>query len=359
MKQRIRFCTSRDGVTIAYATMGSGPVIVKAANWLSHLEYELDNPILRPWLDAFSKHHTLVRYDERGCGLSDREVRSFSLDVLVDDLAAVVDAMELERFPLVGLSQGGPVAVAYAARHPERVSRLVLFGTYARSWLTTPRRRAMADTLLKLTSLGWGTTNPAYRQVFTTMLIPEANDEERTALTELQRLSTSPENATRLLQMFYELDVSHLAPEIAVPTLVVHSRQDGAIPFTQGRALAALIPNAQFLPLDSNNHFLLLREPAWHPFTEALHAFLKPERRPLSVDAAFDTLTPREQDVLHLIARGLDNARIAETLFISPKTVRNHITAIFSKLDVRDRAQAIVRAREAGFGRKHPDEGER
>jgi len=352
MNQHIRFCTSRDGVRIAYATMGRGPVVVKAANWLSHLEYEMDSPILRPWLDALSKHHTLVRYDERGCGLSDREVPNLSLDVLVDDLEAVVDSLELERFPLIGLSQGGPVAIAYASRHPERVSRLVLYGTYARSWLTTPRRRAMADTLLTLTELGWGTTNPAYRQVFTTMLIPEARADELAALTELQRLSTSPETAARLLKMFYDLDVSHLAPRLTVPALVAHSRRDGAIPFDQGRELAALIPDARFLPLESSNHFLLERETAWHPFIEAVHDFLQPERRP----AAFQALTPRQQDVLHLIARGLDNAHIAEKLFISPKTVRNHITAIFSKLDVHDRAQAIVQAREAGFGQSRLDE---
>lgn len=350
MKQQIRFCTSRDGVSIAYATMGRGPVIVKAANWLSHLEYELDNPVVGPWLDALAEHRTLVRYDERGCGLSDRDAEDFSVEALVDDLEAVVDALDLERFPLIGLSQGGPVAVAFAARHPERVSRLVLYGAYARSWLTTPRRRAMAETLVKLTELGWGTTNPAYRQVFTTMLIPGARTDEVAALTELQRLSTSPMNAARLLGAFYELDVSRLAPRLTMPVLVAHSRRDGAIPFDQGRDLAALIPEARFLPLESDNHFLLEREAAWKTFMEAVDAFLKPERGPGDAGTAFQDLTPREQDVLHLIARGLDNARIAGALFISPKTVQNHITSIFRKLDVHDRAQAIVQAREAGFG---------
>ncbi len=351
MKQQIHFCTAPDGVRIAYATTGDGPVVGKAANWLNHLEYEIQNAIMRPWVEALSAHCTLVRYDERGCGLSDWNVDRLSLDALVEDLETVVDAVGVERFPLLGMSQGGPVAVAYAARHPERVSRLVLYGSYASGWLTTPRRRAVAESLLQLTKLGWGNNNPAFRQVFSTMMLPEAGTAAMRDFTELQRRSTSPRNAARLLAMFYELDVSALAPEVRAPTLVAHSRLDGAIPFDEGRKLAALIPNAEFLSLESSNHVLLEGEPAWHRLMDAIDQFLRPELGKRPAHDAFPALSPREAEVLELIAQGLDNASIADRLFISPKTVRNHITRIFSKMDVRDRAQAIVRAREAGYGR--------
>ena len=276
-EQQIRFCTALDHVRIAYATVGEGPPLVKAANWLSHLEFDWDSPVWRHWLTSLSERRTLVRYDERGCGLSDWNVEEFSLEAWVRDLETVVDAMGLKRFPLMGLSQGGPVAVTYAVRHPERVSHLILYGSYARGWWKrdiSPEQREETETLLTLTRLGWGRSNPMFRQVFTTSFIPQATIEQMQWFNDLQRISTSPENATRFLRAFYELDVSQIAKHVTTPTLVLHARKDDRIPFAAGRELAALIPGARFQPLESQNHILLEDEPAWQRFLRAVNTFL-------------------------------------------------------------------------------------
>lgn len=220
-KQQIRFCISPDGIRIAYATSGEGPPLVKAANWLSHLEFDWNSPVWRHWLTGLSERRTLVRYDERGCGLSDWDVEAFSFEAWVQDLETVVNDLGLERFPLLGISQGGPVAVAYAARHPEKVSHLILYGSYARGWLKrarTPQQREEAELVVKLAEIGWGRDNPHFRQVFTAMFIPEGTAEQMHWFDDLQRMSTSPENAVRFLQVFCEIDVRHLAPKVAAPT---------------------------------------------------------------------------------------------------------------------------------------------
>jgi DNA-binding SARP family transcriptional activator/pimeloyl-ACP methyl ester carboxylesterase len=276
-EQQIRFCAAPDGVQIAYATVGAGPMLVKAANWLSHLEFDWDSPVWRHWLAGLSAHHTLVRYDERGCGLSDWDVDEFSLDAWVGDLETVVDRLGLERFPLLGISQGGAVAVAYAVRHPEKVSRLILYGSYARGWWKrniSPEEREETETLLTLTKLGWGRSNPMFRQVFTTSFIPEATIEQIHWFNDLQRKSTSPKNAVKFLHAFYEIDVSDLARQVTAPTLVLHAREDGRVPFAAGRELAGLIPGARFVPLESRNHILLESEPAWRRFLADVARFL-------------------------------------------------------------------------------------
>lgn len=355
MNQDIRFCTSPSGVRLAYATAGSGPPLVKAANYLTHLEHDWNGPVWSPWLRSLAEHHTLIRYDERGCGLSDWEVDDFSLEAWVEDLEAVVDALNLDRFPLLGISQGAAVCVAYAEKHPEKVSHLLLYGGYARGRFhrgLAPDERAEAETMINVIRVGWGKQNPAFRQLFSTQLMPDGTEEQIEWLNELARLSATPANAATMERAFYQIDVTDRAPEVSVPTLVLHSRQDAAIPFEEGRLLAGLIPDARFVPLDSRNHILTEAEPAWKRFLDELHEFLETGPFGPSENALLSNLTPREIDVLNLVAEGLSNAEIGEELFISPKTVRNHLTHVYSKLGVRRRAEAIVRAREAGLGGK-------
>ena len=356
MNQQIRFCTSSDGVRIAYATAGSGPPLVKTANYLTHLEHDWQSPVWRHWLRGLAGHHTLIRYDERGCGLSDWDVTDFSIDAWVQDLEAVVEALALDRFPLLGISQGASVSVAYAVKHPEKVSHLVLYGGYARGRFhrdLTPEERVEAKTMINVIRVGWGKENPAFRQLFSTQLMPEGTEEQIEWLNDLARVSATPDNAAAMERAFYQIDVSDLAPEVTAPALVLHSRDDAAIPFEEGRRLAALIPGARFVPLDSANHILLENEPAWERFLGETRRFLGTGPvDPTHEDVPpFSALTPREREVLDLMAQGISNTQIAERLFISPKTVRNHVTRIFRKLHVSRRAEAIVQAREAGFGR--------
>ncbi|HZK52001.1 MAG TPA: alpha/beta hydrolase, partial [Actinomycetota bacterium] len=228
-KQSIRFCHSSDDARIAYATVGRGPPLVKVANYLSHLEFDWESPVWRHWLDELSTRRQLVRYDERGCGLSDWDVDDFSLEAWITDLESVVEATGLQRFPLLGISQGGAVALAYAARHPERVTHLILYGAYARGRLlrsNSPEHLREAGTLLDLMRIGWGQDNPAFRQVFTTLLMPEATADQMNWFNELQRRSTSPQNAVRFEEAFFSLDATELAPNITTPTLVLHARAD-------------------------------------------------------------------------------------------------------------------------------------
>ncbi|MFU8771236.1 MAG: alpha/beta fold hydrolase [Anaerolineales bacterium] len=277
LKQRISYCRSWDGTQLAYAASGSGPTLVKAANWLSHLEFDWHSPVWKHWLEGFSKDHTLIRYDERGCGLSAREVDEISFEAWVHDLEAVVDAEELEHFALLGLSKGVAIATAYAARHPERVSRLILYGGYARG---RERRDVDRDKLeeiqmlSQMVRLGWGKENPAFRQAFTTLFIPEATPEQMAWFNELQRISASPETAYRIRQGSSQIDVTELAKKVKAPTLVLHARQDALTSFAEGRLLAENIPGARFVLLESKNHLLLEDEPAWGRFMAEVKAFL-------------------------------------------------------------------------------------
>ncbi|MFO7538635.1 MAG: alpha/beta hydrolase, partial [Chloroflexota bacterium] len=276
-EQEIRFCTSVDEVRIAYATVGQGPPLVKAANWLSHLEYDWESPVWRHWLHGLSQQHRLIRYDERGCGLSDWDVADMSFEAWLSDLEAVVETTGVDRFPLLGISQGGAIAIAYAVRHPERVSHLILYGSYARGKLHRDLSEAKlleVKTLIDLIKVGWGRENPAFRQVFSALFMPDGTPDLYHAFNELQRVSSSPENAARIVSGFNQINVADLARKVTAPTLVLHARDDGRIPFEEGRLLAGLIPNARFVPLESKNHILLEDEPAWQKFLTEFHRFM-------------------------------------------------------------------------------------
>jgi len=351
LTQQIRFCRSFDGTRIAYAVNGDGPPLVRAPHWLTHLEYESRSPLWKPWIDAMSRSYGYLRIDERACGLSDWDVADVSFEAWVRDLEAVVDAAGLERFALFGASQGGAIAIEYAVRHPERVSHLVLLGAYARGWMKRDlpaERMAELEAQLKLVEMGWGRDDPSYRQMFATQFVPGATLEQLNSLTELQRLCASPENTVRIIRSFFMIDVRDAAAKVRSPTLILHARGDRRAPFEEGRLLAALIPGARLVQLETSNHILLEHEPAFRHFFDELYAFVP--HGAVQGAAAFDGLTPREGEVLERIAQGLDNAQIAAHLGLSEKTVRNHITRIFDKIGVENRSQAIVLAREHGFG---------
>jgi pimeloyl-ACP methyl ester carboxylesterase len=297
VNQTIRFCTAPDGVRIAYATLGQGPPLVKTANWLSHLEFDLESPVWRHWLRELSRDHQLLRYDERGCGLSDWDAAENSLEAWVSDLETVVDAVGLDRFPLLGISQGGPVAITYAVRHPERVTHLVLYGSYARGWMksnNSPAERAQREALITLTRHGWGRDVPAFREPFTLSFIPDASYEQRQWFDELQRITCSPENAVRLQYATGDVNVADLLPLVTAPTLVLHARGDLRCPFDEGRTLAAGIPNSRFVSLDGRNHVLLEDEPAWTTFLREVRSFLgvNPAPSPRPEDTAPGALLP-------------------------------------------------------------------
>ena len=277
-QQDIRFCQAHDGVQIAYARIGQGPQLVKTGNWLTHLEYDLESPIWRHLYRELRKRHSLVRYDARGNGLSDWDVEDISIEAFVRDLEAVVDAAGIERFALLGISQGCAVAITYAVRHPERVTHLVLYGGFAQGSnrrMLSATEKEQAAAMLTLMRLGWGQENPMFRQLFTSQFIPGGTKEQADWFNEQQRISTSPENAVRFVSVVADLDVASLLASVSVPTLVMHARHDARVPFDAGRRMAAGIPGARFVPLEGRNHLFLESEPAFGRFLEELDAFLR------------------------------------------------------------------------------------
>ena len=277
IEQRIYFTPGFNDAQIAYGIAGNGPPLVKTATYLCHLEHDWNSSVWRHWLDEFTREHTLIRYDERGTGLSDWDAEDLSFEAWVNDLESVVDEVGLRQFPLFAMSQAGAVAVAYTARHPEKVTQLILYGAYARGWRhrdLTQERVEEIKLMIDLMRVGWGRDNPAFRQVFAMNFLPEGSREELRALEEQMRVSASPENAVRLEEEMHRTDVRELAPQVTVPTLVLHPREDFGVPFEEGRYLASLIPNAQFVALDSKNHILKEDEPAWPKFVSAFRRFL-------------------------------------------------------------------------------------
>ncbi|MBY5868072.1 alpha/beta fold hydrolase [Rhizobium leguminosarum] len=345
LSQTIRFATAEDGTRIAMASCGQGQVILRAAHWLSHVDYDLESPVWRPWLQALSAQNRFVRYDPRGCGLSDRHVFDLSVEAWHADLAAVAASIEEPRFVLLGLSQGGALAIVFALKYPERVSHLVLLNAYgqgARARAQTEAERLEAETLVNFVRIGWGRDNPAFCRFFTNLFIPDGTPEQHRWWGDLERQTATADVAAQLLWQMQGIDVLDLAAMLRVSTLIAHCRGDMRVPFDQGCKLAAAIPGARFVPLESKNHVLLPDEPAWNVFQTELAAFLGQDRsvRPRAVSEA--GLTPAEAALLDLVAEGLDNRAIAERLGKSAKTVRNQLSVIFSKLGVHSRSQAIV-----------------
>jgi pimeloyl-ACP methyl ester carboxylesterase/DNA-binding CsgD family transcriptional regulator len=348
-RQTIRYVRASDGLQLAWAEAGTGPPLVKAATWLTHLEHDFESPVWHHWTTFLADHFHYIRHDERGCGMSEWNIRDLSLDRRVKDLETVVEASGLsEPFTLMGMSQGAAVCIAYAIRHPDRVARMVLCGGYARGAMrrTDEEANRTYEAIIRLSSL-WGSDNPAFRQVFTSRFIPQGTDEQLRWFNDLCLKTVSPELAGPLLRSRADIDITALLTQVRTPTLVLHAREDAVVPIAEGRLLATEIPGAQFVELESRNHVLLEHEPAWVKFQEAVLAFTG--QSPVSQDAAFDDLSPRERETLALLADGLSNSEIAERLGISEKTVRNHLSHLFDKLGVWSRAQAIVFARDRDF----------
>ncbi|MFC8521090.1 alpha/beta fold hydrolase [Streptomyces sp. NPDC057257] len=276
-RQTIRFCRADDGTRIAHASVGSGPPLLKAANWMSHLDLEWTTPVWSHWLRGLARNRRLVRYDERGCGLSDWAVPGFTFDDWVDDLETVANAVGLDRFPLLGVSQGGAVAVAYAVRHPERVSRLILAGAYARGRQVRARNETERDEAaldLDVARVGWLHEDPRFLRVFASQFLPEGTPQEWDEFTAFQRQTTSPANGVRFLEEFARIDVSDIAHRVACPTLIIHSRDDERVSVSQASELAALIPDSRLVVVKSRNHLLTAFEPAWDEFLAHIDAFL-------------------------------------------------------------------------------------
>ena len=339
MEQAIRFCIAPDGVRLARAQHGSGPALVKAAHWLTHLEFDWESSVWRHWLEGLGERHTLVRYDERGCGLSDREAEELSLERWVGDLETVVDAAGLDRFVLLGISQGAASAIAYSVRHPDRVDRLVLYGGYARGLgRRGEQQRERLDAFISAIRTGWTDPDPTFRRLFTMLFLPQGSPEQMAWYDELQRRSTSAENAVRLYRARAEVDVSELASRVTAKTLVAHARGDRVVPFEEGRILASLLPTAKLVPLAEVHAFLGVSEP--------------------TTPAELADLSNRELEVLELVAAGLSNDEIASRLHVSVRTVERHLSNTYVKLRVSGKAaRAAAAARFARVRESSPLRG--
>jgi len=349
LRQSIRLTKTPDGVTLAWAEAGVGPSLIKASNWLTHLEYDWDSPVWSHWIRFFAENYRFIRYDERGCGLSDWDAADISVERSSQDLETVIKVSEPEKpFILLAISQGGAAAIRYAVEHPESVSHLIIYGAYAqgRTVRKDPDVEQRYRAVIALTRFGWGKNNPIYRQLFTSRFIPDAKEEQIRWFNELCRRTTRPEVAARIMESRLHLDIVDLLPRVKVPTLVLHARFDEAIEVSQGKLIASSIPGARFVELDSRNHILLESEPAWARFKQEVLAFTGREADGSAEDPIFAVLSKRERDILARMAEGCTNIDIGRQLFISEKTVRNHVTRIFEKLRVHSRAQAIVLAKD-------------
>jgi len=349
-QQIVRYVTTADQVRLAWASSGSGPALVKAPNWITHLEYDWESPVWQHWVRFLSENFFLVRSDERGCGLSQRNVDDVSAGNWLADLEAVIDAAQPEQpFSLLGISQGSVSAIQYAVKYPERVSHLILYGGYVRGWArrSNPEHVREGRALVDFTELGWGRSDPLYRRLFTKRFLPEGSEDLLRWFDELCTKTVAPKMAAQLLVSRGDADVTGLLEQVKVPTLVVHARGDRVSPIGQGQQLAAAIPGAQFVQLESANHILLEHEPAWDRFCDAVLDFTG-IRQNLD-NAVLRSLTDREREILGKLVSGMTNVEIGQSLFISEKTVRNQLTRIFEKLGASSRSQAIIFAKDNGF----------
>jgi pimeloyl-ACP methyl ester carboxylesterase/DNA-binding CsgD family transcriptional regulator len=354
MRQRIGFCTTTDDVRIAYAKAGQGRPLLRVGGWMTHIEHDWDSPVWHHWLRELTRDHTLARFDIRGTGLSDRAADGQNLEAWVRDVEAVTDSLGWRRFPVLGICQGAAIAVAYAVRHPERVSHLVLYNPYAHGAFTegmSGYRVEEAQALAGMIEVGWARKVGAFREVFARLLSPGGAADQITWWDDLQRLTTDASTAARLWRGFHEIDIRDQLPLVRAPTLVAHVKADSMVPFEAGRDLAGRIPDCRFLPLEGRNHILQPQDPGWRVLVEELRRFLAADpQQDVLAAAQFHELTRRECEVLDQVARGLSNAAIARALSLAPKTVRNHVSNVCGKLAVSSRAKLVVEARNAGFG---------
>jgi pimeloyl-ACP methyl ester carboxylesterase/DNA-binding CsgD family transcriptional regulator len=348
MKQHVRYVTTADGINVAWSELGQGLPLVKAATWLTHLQYDLKSPIWAHWVAFLSERFRYIRYDERGCGMSDREIPQLQSTHWVNDLEAVVDAAHIDRpFALLGISQGAATAIRYAVKYPHRVSHLILYGGYAVGGNRSddPHRREMYRAVMEVVRLGWGSDNPAFRQLFTSRFVPGGSQAQLDWFNELCRRTTSSGNASQLLTARGDVDVRDCLHRVRTPTLVLHATYDQVAPLEQGRYLASNIRGAEFVALDSRNHVLLAHEPAWSDFCSALLEFTGQAN---TATSPVGGLTTREHELLALLREGRSNAQIAWQLGIAEKTVRNHFSNLYRKLGVRSRVEALVRIQTTG-----------
>ncbi|HEY4188891.1 MAG TPA: alpha/beta fold hydrolase [Candidatus Limnocylindrales bacterium] len=340
--QEIRFCRAEDGTRLAYAIHGSGPPLVVASCWLGHLQYDWQSPVWRHFLEQLGQIATVVRYDERGFGMSDWAVGDFSLDARLGDLEAVVAASGFERFALLGVSGGSAVALAYAVAHPYRVSRLILNGTVCGEPVAlSGDERDEEETYRSMIRVGWAREDPVFRRVFTSRFIPDATEDQMRWFDDLQRMSTSPANAVASRIGRQAVDIADQLPRITAPTLVLQSLGDQSTTFDNAVVVASLIPDARLVPLASRNHILLADEPAWQVFIDEIRTFMEPERRApaaLVPDTSVEPLSTRELDVLRIAAEGQTNQAIASNLGLSVRTVERHLSNAYGKLGVSGRA---------------------
>jgi len=334
--QEVRFTRAPDGTRLAYAIHGSGPPLVVASCWLSHLQHDWQSPVWRHFLEDLGAMTTMLRYDERGFGMSDWNVDDFSLAARLSDLETVVDAAGLDRFVLMGMSGGSAPAMAYAIAHPERISRLILYGTVCGEPIAwTADEQAVEDTYRSMIRVGWAKTDPEFRRVFTTKFIPEATEEQMRWFDDLQRMSTSPENAVASRIGRQQVDIVDDVARITAPTLILQATGDRSTTFDNAVRVSGLIRGSRLVALDSRNHILLAGEPAWATFVDEVAAFIEPERRRRAgSELPLDALSAREREVLELCAEGRTNEEIAAVLTLSPRTVERHLSNIYTKLGV-------------------------
>lgn len=348
--QEIRFARVHSGARIGWARTGHGSTtLVRAAHWMTHVEHDAVSEVWKPWLERLGRDMTLLRYDARGCGLSGKDDVRVTLDAAVEELEVVVEASGADRFALLGISAGAATSIAYAARHPERVSHLIVLGGYSHGVQHRPRaKRAVEyhEALCRVIELGWGRADPGVRQFLTNTMLPTASPLQIRALNEQQRKSCDGARAAATLRASAEADVRPFAASLTVPTLVLHGEGDRMVPAELGRELAAAIPGARFQTLPTNNHVPLADEPAFERFCDAIAELVGARR----IAPPFD-VTARERALLDAVADGLDNSQIAARLDVAEKTVRNALSRLYARLGVEGRPQAIVRAREMGFGR--------
>lgn len=345
LHREIRFCTSPDGVQLATAVYGSGPPLLKAATWLSHVDYAPPGMVYPALVDEFSRTHTYIEYDTRGSGLSQRRVDDVSFEAWVRDLETVADAYGYQRFVLLAFTCAAGVAVEYAARHPQRVSHLILYGGFATSYHSTskpdPAIRREGDLLVEVAEVGWGSNCAAFRQVFVSKFMPDATADQQRVFDRLQRETATPDVAARYLRAMYAMNVKGAAARVRCPTLVLHAKDDQMVHFEQGRRLASLIPGARFVPLEGRNHVPFANEPAWTEFVREVRQFLGDGLQPQNRAASSPLrLTPRQLDVLRRVACGQTDKQIARSLSLSPRTIEMHVAAALKALGCKTRAEA-------------------